>query len=153
MRTKVLLLLKIENLGEPGDVVQVSHGYARNYLVPYGKATLATPENIEAFKLRRKQWKEVASDQLRQAEQCRQKIDGLDLTVKVKLSDKGTLFGSVGAAEIVTAIKDNCGEEIKKNEVHLPNGALRELGEHDVSLRLHSGVSASIKLNVVAEES
>jgi large subunit ribosomal protein L9 len=152
MRTKVLLLSKLEKLGEPGDIVQVNYGYARNYLVPYGKANLATPENIEAFKLRKEEWEKIEADKLQQAEQCKQKVDGLDLTVKVKLSDKGTWFGSVGAAEIIAAIKDSCGEELKKNEVHLPNGALRELGEHDIALRLHPDIGTSVKLNLVAEE-
>ncbi len=153
MRTKILLISKLENLGEPGDIVQVSCGYARNYLVPYGKAKPATPENIEAFELRKKEWEELDSDKLQQAEQCKQKIDGFEISVKVRVTDKGVLFGSVGAAEIVAAIKDHCGEEIKKNEVYLPDGVLRQLGEHNVSLRLHADVSASIKLNVIAEES
>ena len=151
MRSEIILLSKVENLGELGALVKVRSGYARNYLIPYGKAKLATPENIEEFRLHKERLEGVVSDALQQAERRKQKIDGLDFEVTVKVSDEGTLFGSVGITEIINAVKENCGEEIERNEVYLPGGPFRELGEHQVSFRFHPGVSASVKLRVIAE--
>lgn len=151
MQLEVILLENLENLGELGDIVKVKSGYARNYLIPQARAQLATPENLEKFKQRKARLEETAQARLQQAEERKQKIDGVVFTVAVKVSSEGTLFGSVGTAEIISAIKESSGEDIKKSEVDLPGGALRELGEHTVSLKFHPSVHAVVQLNIVAE--
>lgn len=151
MQLEIILLEKVSNLGELGDIVRVRSGYARNCLIPQGKAKLATPENVEEFKQHRAHLEESSQARLQQAEERKQKIDGLELTVRVRISSGGTLFGSVGASEIIDAIKESSGEQIEKSEVYLGSGALRELGEHSVSLRFHPGVHATVRLNIIAE--
>ena len=149
---EIILLQKIENLGDIGDIVKVKIGYARNYLVPYGKAKLATPENIEAIEIDKAQLKKQEQELLDQAEKRKQKIDGLNITTAVKVTDEGVLFGSVGSTDIIEAIKEISGEEVKRSEVLLPDGAFHELGEQTVSVRIHPSVIASIRLNITAEE-
>ncbi len=149
---EVILLEKVGNLGELGEVVKVKPGYARNYLVPYGKAKAATPENIEEFERHKAELEKSAAATLTQAEERKQKIDGLSLVVAVKVSDEGTLFGSVGTTEIMAAVTGACGEEIQRSEVLLPHGAFRELGEYEVAVKLHPNVTASVQLSVVSEE-
>ena len=99
MRTRILLLSKLENLGEPGDIVQVNGGYARNYLLPYGKAKPATPENIEEFRLRRKEWEEIESGKLSEARQRKEKIDALELGRRSEAQRQGNL-GSAPSARL-----------------------------------------------------
>lgn len=149
---EVILLTKIENLGDLGDVVKVSPGYARNYLIPYKKAKAATRENIEQFEQRKAELERVMAEELVRAEERKQQIDNLALTVAAKVTEEGTLFGSVGTTEIIEAVENACAAKIERKEVSLPNGAFRETGEYEVSIRLHPDVVAVIQLKVTAEE-
>ncbi len=149
---EVILLVKVENLGEPGDVVRVKPGYARNYLIPYGKAKAATRESIAEFERRKAELEELAAAELAQAEERKRKIDGLTLTVTVKVTEEGAMFGSVGTTEVMEAVQNACGERIQRSEVRLPNGVFHEVGEYGVALSLHPNVVASVQLNIVAEE-
>ena len=149
---EVILLAKVDNLGNLGDVVRVKAGYARNYLIPYGKARNATPENLREFAERKAQLEREEAEAIARAEERASRVDGLELTVPVKVSEEGTLFGSVGTAEIVEAIRAACGEEVERSELHLPHGVFRELGEYEISLSFHPGATATVRLNIVAEE-
>ncbi len=149
---EVILLARVENLGDLGDVVKVKSGYARNYLIPYKKAKPATPENIEQLEKRKAELEKLMAEELAQAESRKQQIDNLSLTVAAKVTEEGTLFGSIGTTEIIEAIEGACGEKIKRSEVDLPNGAFRETGEYEVSVRLHPDVVAVVQLKVTAEE-
>ncbi len=146
----VILLEKVENLGNIGDQVSVKAGYGRNFLLPQGKATLATPENIEIFEKRRaeleaKQAEEVAAATARAA-----KLEGLVLTITANVGEEGKLFGSVGTVDIAEA-STAAGAEIERSEVRLPEGPLRETGEHEVEIHLHSDVNVMIKVNIVGD--
>ncbi len=149
---KVILTTKVDNLGGLGDSVNVKPGYARNHLIPSGKAKAATPGNIAEFERRKAELEKSEAVLLAQVEERRQKVDGLSLTIAVKTSDEGTLFGSVGTTEIMEAVTNACGEPIQRSDVLLADGALREIGEHEISLKLHPGVVARVRLNIVAEE-
>lgn len=148
---EVILLEKVENLGNLGDKVKVRSGYGRNYLLPQGKATTATPENIEAFEARRAELEKAAADSLNAANARREKVDGSTVTVKAKAGDEGKLFGSVGAGEVAEAISESAGVEIEKREVRMPSGPLRSTGEYEVELHLHTDVNATITVVVEAE--
>ena len=147
---EIILLEKIENLGAMGDKVNVRPGYGRNYLVPQGKAKAATPENIAEFEARRAELEQAAAESLAAAEARRDQIDGKTVEIVAKAGDEGKLFGSIGTADIADAIKAT-GVEIERNEIRLPEGAYRQIGEYDVVLHLHTDVDATIKLVVSAE--
>jgi len=147
---EIILLEKIENLGAMGDKVIVSPGYGRNYLVPQGKAKAATAENIAEFEARRAELEQAAAEALAAAEARRDQIDGKTVEIVAKAGDEGKLFGSIGTADIADAIKAT-GVEIERNEIRLPEGAFRQVGEYDVVLHLHTDVDATIKLVVSAE--
>ena len=147
---EIILLEKIENLGAMGDKVNVRPGYGRNYLVPQGKAKAATPENIAEFEARRADLEKAAAESLAAAEARRDQIDGKTVEIVAKAGDEGKLFGSIGTADIADAIKAT-GVEIERNEIRLPEGAYRQIGEYDVVLHLHTDVDATIKLVVSAE--
>ena len=149
---EIILLEKVENLGELGDRVEVRSGYARNYLIPYGKAKTATEENIAELERRKAELEKTAAEALVVAEARKQKVHGASLTVAVKVSEEGALFGAVGITEIIEAVRGTCGEDIQRKEVLLPQGALRELGEHSVSFKFHPSVITVVRLNIVAEE-
>ena len=131
---QVILLDKVANLGSLGDQVNVKAGYARNFLVPQGKAVPATKKNVEFFEARR-------------AEQ----INALEsVTIASKAGDEGKLFGSIGTRDIADAVTA-AGVKVAKSEVRLPNGVLRNVGEHEVNFQVHSEVFAKVIINVVAE--
>lgn len=147
----VILLEKVENLGNIGDRVRVRSGYGRNFLLPRGKATLATPANVAIFEARRaellgKQAEELAAAQARGAAAA-----ALSLRLTAKAGTEGKLFGSLGTADIAEACT-NAGVAIKRSEVRLPDGPIRTLGEHSIDLHLHTDVNATIRVTVVAEE-
>jgi large subunit ribosomal protein L9 len=147
---EIILLEKVDNLGGMGDKVNVKPGYGRNYLIPQGKAAAATPENIAAFEVRRAGLEKEAADSLAAAQaRAGQLADGF-FTVKAKAGEEGKLFGSVGTADIARAIGDS-GISVERNEVRLPNGVLRQLGEHEVHLHLHTDVDVTVTL-VIEEE-
>ena len=147
---EVILLEKVENLGNLGDRVNVRPGYGRNYLIPTGKATAATPENIKAFEERRAELEKQAAEALVAAEARRDQLEGLTVTITAKAGDEGKLFGSVGTADIAEAVT-GAGVAIEKREVRMPEGPIRVTGEYQIELHLHTDVDASVKVVVEAE--
>lgn len=147
----VILLQKVDNLGNLGDKVAVKSGYGRNFLIPSGRAVPATAENVAAFEARRAELEKEAAERLTEAEARKTKLDGLQITIACKAGDEGRLFGSVGTADIAQAATD-AGVEVLKQEVRLPEGPFRVVGEFDVELHLHADVNATIKLTIVPEE-
>ena len=147
----VILLEKIDRLGTLGDVVSVKPGYARNFLLPLGKAKVASPENIKQLEERRAELEAKAAESLAAAEARRTKLDGMVVSITSKSGTEGKLFGSVGTADIADAINAS-GVEIEKKEVRLPTGPIRVAGDYDIELHLHSAVDATIRLTVIGEE-
>ena len=148
---EVILLEKVQNLGELGDKVNVKPGYGRNYLVPSGKATPATPENIAQFEQRRAELEKAQVERMGAAEGRAGQLRDVSVTIQAKAGNEGKLYGSVGTREIADAVTAT-GVELEKHEVLLPDGALRETGEHEVALHLHSDIDVTIKVVVEAEE-
>ena len=148
---EVILLKKVENLGNLGDKVKVKAGYGRNFLIPTGKAKPATEANLAEFEARRAELEKAAAEALAAAEARAAKLADVTVTIASKAGDEGKLFGSIGPADIVTAVAD-AGVEIEKQEVRLPEGPLRTTGEFEVGLHLHTDVDATINVVVVAEE-
>ncbi len=148
---QVILLEKIYNLGDLGDTVDVKPGFARNYLLPQGKATEATPENLALFEERRAELEAEQAKILADAKARGEKLDGLVISMQVKAGTEGRLFGSVTAADIADAITD-AGVELERKEVRIDQGSIRELGQHTVTLHLHPDVEVEIQVNVIAEE-
>lgn len=148
---QVILLDKIVHLGNVGDQVNVKSGYARNFLIPQGKAVMATKANIEYFESRRAELEEKAAKALAAAMDRAEKLEALgSVTIASKAGDEGRLFGSIGTRDIADAITAK-GVEVAKSEVRLPNGALRTLGEHEVRFQFHGEVFASLNVIIVAE--
>ncbi len=148
----IILLDKIANLVGLGDQVSVKAGYARNFLFPQGKAVPATKSNIELFEQRRAEYEAKLADQLAAAEARAEKINALDtIEIASKAGDEGKLFGSIGTRDIADAITA-AGVEVKKAEVLMPHGTIRETGEYELELHLHADVFANVKLKVVAAD-
>jgi large subunit ribosomal protein L9 len=148
---QVILLDKVANLGSLGDQVNVKAGYARNFLVPQGKAVPATKKNVEFFEARRADLEAKLADVLSAAEARATKINELgSVTIASKSGDEGKLFGSIGTRDIADAVTA-AGVEVAKSEVRLPNGVLRTTGEHEVEFQVHSDVFAKLNVVVVAE--
>ncbi|GAA3969566.1 50S ribosomal protein L9 [Allohahella marinimesophila] len=147
---EVILLEKVANLGNLGDKVKVKSGYGRNFLVPYGKAVPATGSNIEAFEKRRAELEKQAEERQSEAESRKQKLDGQTVTITAKSGDEGKLFGSVSTREIADALTE-LDANISRTEVKLPEGAIRNLGQYEIDVQLHSDVMATITVNVVAQ--
>lgn len=147
---EVILLDQVRNLGRLGQKVNVKSGYARNFLIPYGKALRATPANIKMFEDRRADLESKAQALLAEAQAHAQKLQGVTVTVKAKASDEGKLFGSVGVIEIVKALADQ-KHDVSKSAIALPEGPIRSIGEYQVSLQLHTEAEAVITVKVEAE--
>ena len=148
---QVILLQKVANLGNIGDRVKVRSGYGRNFLLPQGKATLATPENVARFEARRAELEAAARAHLTSAGERAQAMKDFKLTVSAKAGTEGKLFGSIGTADIAEAC-NKAGFKVERSEVRLPSGPLRTLGEHVVSLHLHADVDVPLAVAIVAEE-
>ena len=146
----VILLERIGKLGTLGDEVSVKNGYARNFLIPTGRAVRVTPENRAAFEARRAELEAAAGEKLAAAETRAAALEGVSATLMVRASEEGRLFGSVGTVEISKALTDQ-GNEVTKAEVSLPEGTIRQVGEYEVEIQLHPGVTATVGINVVAE--
>ena len=146
----VILLEKVDNLGNLGDKVAVRPGYGRNFLIPKGRAVAATPDNLKAFEARRAELEQQAAERLASAVARKGKLDGLAITIKHRAGDEGKLFGSVGTSDIADAV-EALGVALEKSEIRLPQGALRVAGEHEVTVHLHADVNATLKLTIVGE--
>jgi large subunit ribosomal protein L9 len=146
----IILLERVGNLGDLGDEVSVKGGFARNFLIPQGKAVRATEENRSVFEGRRTELERTANEQLGEAQARATKLEGLALTIMVKAGEEGKLYGSVGTQDIVDAVLLQ-GPEIVKSEVRLPEGVIRVTGEYQIDLQLHSDVTVPIQVSVVAE--
>jgi len=146
----VILLERVANLGKLGDSVKVRSGYGRNYLIPQGKAVLATPDNVKKFEARRAELEQVAAERISTAEARRDALSALSITIAQKAGDEGKLFGSVGTSDIAHAITD-AGVAVEKREVRLPTGPIRQIGEHIVEIELHSDVVVEVNVNIVPE--
>ena len=148
---QVILLDKIGNLGSLGDTVNVKSGYARNFLIPQGKAVMATKANVAMFESRRAELEAKVAEQLTAAQTRADQVNALEaVVIASKAGDEGKLFGSIGTRDIADAITA-AGVKVSKSEVRLPEGALRNVGEYEVSVQLHSEVFATAKVQVVAE--
>lgn len=147
---QIILLEKIANVGNLGDVVKVKDGYARNFLIPHGKAKRATPANLEAIEAQRTELERAAGEKLATAQALAEKLEGSTLRIPQKAGVDGRLFGSVTNADIVEALKGQ-GVDIEKSMVRMPSGPLKHVGEHPVSVVLHTDVTAHVTVNVVGE--
>ena len=148
---EVILLEKIDSLGGLGDKVRVRPGYARNYLLPQGKAKFATPENVAEFEARRAELERAAAEAVTAAETRRESLTGMVIEITAKAGGEGKLFGSIGAADIAEAVTVR-GVDVEKREVRLPEGPLRQAGEYEIQLHLHADVDADIRIIVIGEE-
>ena len=146
---EVILLEKVRNLGDIGAKVAVKAGHARNYLVPYGKAVVATKSNLEKFEKIRAELEKNAADALAAAQERAAKLDQMAITIPMKATEEGKLFGSVSTSMISHSLKD-AGFDVKRSEVSMPQGPIRKVGEYEIILLLHTDVTTKIKVNVVA---
>jgi large subunit ribosomal protein L9 len=149
---EIILLERIENVGGIGERVRVKSGYARNYLIPQGKATLATPENIAEFEKRRADIEEKAAAEIAEARERASKLEGQVLRLTAQAGTEGKLFGSIGTADIAEACAA-LGVEIERSEVRMPEGPIRVLGEHQIDIHLHTDVDVQITVLVEQAES
>lgn len=148
---EVILLQKVENLGNLGDKVKVRAGYGRNYLIPHGKAKPATAANIAAFEQRRAELEKNAADALTSAQARQRELAGKTITITAKAGSEGKLFGSVGTVDIAEALTA-AGARVERKEVRMPQGPIHVTGEHKVELHLHTDVNVQITVTIVAEE-
>ena len=147
---QVILMEKVANLGNLGDVVKVKDGYARNFLIPEGKAKRATEANLKAFEEKRAELESAQAEQLRVAQERGAKLDGLMLQVTQKAGVDGRLFGSVTNYDIVDALKAQ-GHEVERSHVRMPAGALKQVGDYPIQVALHSDVVVTITVSVLGE--
>lgn len=148
---EIILMQKVANLGNIGDRVKVKSGYGRNFLLPQGKATLATADNIAKFEARRAEFEKAAKDELSSAQSRAAKLEGVKLTLSAKAGGEGKLFGSVGTTDIAEALR-KAGHQVERAEVRMPNGPIRQAGEHTVQLHLHTDVNVDLPVVIVGEE-
>ncbi|MDT4331767.1 50S ribosomal protein L9 [Methylomonas sp. MED-D] len=147
---EVILLEKTANLGNLGDKVSIKAGYGRNYLIPQGKAVLATPAKIKEFEERRAELEKQAADKLAAATARGEALSKLSIVIAHKTGDEGRLFGSVGTHNIADAVTA-AGVKVEKHEVRLPNGVIRNIGEYGIAFNLHADVVVTLPIKVVAE--
>ena len=144
----VILLENVENLGRLGDLVKVKPGYGRNYLLPQGKAALATPENMKEIEARRAELEKAAAEELAAAKARAGTIEGMELVIQANAGPEGKLFGSVGPIDIAEAF-ERVQVEVERSEVRMPEGPVQELGEFAVGVHLHPEVDVEITVRVV----
>jgi large subunit ribosomal protein L9 len=147
---QIILLEKVTNLGSLGDVVKVRDGFARNFLIPQGKAKRATRENLAQFEQRRAELEKAQAQQLNEAQDRATKLEGLAVQIAQKAGVDGKLFGSVTNADIADALKQQ-GFEVPKAAVRMPQGPLKNIGEHPLKVALHTDVVVTVTVTVVAE--
>jgi large subunit ribosomal protein L9 len=147
---EVILLEKIVNLGNLGDRVSIKNGYGRNYLVPQGKAVPATAKKLAEFEARRADLEKAAAEKLSAAQSQGEKLSKLEIVIMHKAGDEGRLFGSVGTHNIAEAI-NQAGGVVEKQQIRLPNGTIRQIGDYDIDINLHSDVIVTMSIKVAAE--
>ena len=147
---QVILMEKVANLGGLGDVVKVKDGYARNFLIPNGKAKRATESNLKVFETRRAELEKVQAEQLAQAQERGAKLEGLMVQIAQKAGVDGKLFGSVTNYDVVEALQKQ-GFEVERSQVRMPDGPIKQVGDTSVTIALHSDVIASITVSVLGE--
>jgi len=147
---QVILMEKVVNLGDLGEVVKVKDGFARNYLIPHGKAKRATPDNLKAFEARRAELEKAQAAALAKAQERAAKLDGLTVQVTQKAGVDGRLFGSVGNYDIVEVLGKQ-GFEIERAQVRMPQGPLKQVGDYRIEIVLHTDVVATITVSVLGE--
>ncbi len=148
---EVILLEKIANLGELGQVVKVKDGYARNYLIPHGKAKRATEENRKAFEARRAELEQAQATALARAQERAGKLDGLTLQITQKAGPDGRLFGSVTNYDIVESLRKQ-GHEVERALIRMPQGPLKQVGDFPIQIALHTDVAVTITVSVLGEQ-
>jgi len=147
----VILLEAVDNLGSIGDLVKVKPGYARNYLLPKGKAALATPENIRDLEKRRVELEKAAAAELARAKERAKAFENLEIVIHANAGSEGKLFGSVGPVDIVEALAA-VQVEVERAEIRMPEGPIQELGDFPIGVHLHSKVDAEVLVKVVGED-
>lgn len=147
----VILLDNIENLGNIGDLVSVKAGYGRNFLLPKGKAALATKENLAEFEARRADLEKAAAADLAAAKSRAELIQGMELVIPANAGPEGKLFGSIGPVDLAGAF-EKVGVEVNRSEVRMPDGPIHEIGEFAVGIHLHSDINVEITARIVAED-
>lgn len=147
----VILLDNVENLGNIGDLVTVKAGYGRNFLLPQGKAALATKDNVAEFEARRAELEKAAAVELAAAKDRAKLVEGMDLVIPANVGSEGKLFGSVGPIDISDAFS-KVGVEVARAEVRMPDGPIHEVGEFAIGLHLHPEVDVDVNVKVVPEE-
>lgn len=147
---QVILLEKVVNLGELGDVVKVKNGFGRNFLLPQGKARRATPENLAEFEKKRAELESAQSAALAAAQEKGAKVEGLMIQITQKAGVDGRLFGSVTNFDIVEALKSQ-GFDVERAMIRLPQGPLKTVGDHSIAIALHADVLVHIKISVLGE--
>ena len=148
---QVILMEKVVNLGNLGDVVKVKDGFARNFLIPHGKAKRATQKNLQEFEARRSDLEKKANEQLASSQERAAKLEGMKIDIAQKAGVDGRLFGSVTNADIAEALGKQ-GVEVKKAEIRMPAGPLKHIGEFPIVVHLHADVESNIVVHVVAEQ-
>ena len=148
---QVILLDKVQNLGDLGEIVTVKNGYARNYLIPQHKASMATEDNIKAFELKKVELMAKAKESVAAAQARAESINGLEITISANASPEGHLYGSVGPREISEKLTES-GYPVDISEVVQSEGAFKAVGEFPVKLKFHADVAAELTLTIVAEE-
>ena len=148
---QVILLERVQNLGELGDSVKVKSGYARNYLIPQGRAVIATPKNLAEFEARRTELERQEAQVLAAVQARAEALEGAEVTLVRKTGEEGKLFGSVGPQDVADALTE-AGTPVARHEVRLLNDTLRQVGDHEVGVHLHANVEASVIVHIVSEE-
>ena len=148
---QVILLEKVANLGQLGDVVRVKDGFARNYLIPQGKARRATPENLAEFEKRRTELEKVQAEALAAAQEKASRLDGLTMQIPQKAGVDGKLFGSVTNFDIAEALGKQ-GFEVSKSSIRMPQGPLKNVGEHALKVALHTDILVTVNVSVIPEQ-
>ena len=147
----VILLENVENLGNIGDLVTVKPGYGRNFLLPQGKAALATPDNIREIEARRAELEKAAAEDLAAAKKRAEAIGGMELVIPPNAGSEDKLFGSVGPIDIAQAF-EGVQVEVERSEIRMPDGPIHELGEFEIGIHLHPEVDATVTIRVVAAD-
>lgn len=145
---QIILMEKVVNLGQLGDVVKVKDGYARNFLIPQRKAKRATDSNLKEFEVRRVELEKQQVAHLAEAQERAQKLEGFMVQITQKAGPDGKLFGSVNNVDIVDALKAQ-GFEVSKSEVRMPQGAIKQIGDHPITLALHTDITTNITVSVL----